>query len=233
MSGSDDRRRAAAHVFVGSEELGTDGVIALSDDTQHHLSRVLRLRDGVVISVCDGAGSWRLATVVGERQALRVEVNSDIEFEPSPVAPLTIATAMPKGERLDWLVQKVTELGVDRLQLLEADHSVVTWKPSDVDKKLIRLKRIAESAAQQSRRTHLPEVLPPVKAYDMVEGAAVAEPGGRALTANDRLVAIGPEGGWSSTELGQAGDRVTLGVNVLRTETAAVAAVTLCVAVYH
>ena len=233
MSGADDRRRAAAHVFVGSEELGTDGVIALSDDTQHHLSRVLRLRDGVVISVCDGAGKWRLATVVGERQALHIEANSDIEFEPFPLAPLTLATAMPKGERLDWLVQKITELGVDRLQLLDADHSVVRWKPSDVDKKLLRLKRIAESAAQQSRRTYLPEVLPPVKAYDLLEGAAVAEPGGRALTANDRMVAIGPEGGWSNAEIALARDRVTLGPNVLRTETAAVAAAALCVAACH
>ncbi|WP_395157053.1 RsmE family RNA methyltransferase [Ilumatobacter sp.] len=233
MSGVDDRRRAAAHVFVGSEELGADGVIALSDDTQHHLSRVLRLRDGVVISVCDGAGRWRLATVVGERQAMRVEANGDIEIEPFPVAPLTLATAMPKGERLDWLVQKVTELGVDRLQLLDADHSVVRWKSSEVDKKLLRLKRIAESAAQQSRRTFLPEVLPPVQALEILEGAAVAEPGGRALTATDRMVAIGPEGGWSSKELAVARDRVTLGHNVLRTETAAVAAATLCVVADH
>jgi len=233
VSGVDDRRRAAAHVFVGSEELGADGVIALSDDTQHHLSRVLRLRDGVVISVCDGAGRWRLATVVGERQAMRVEANGDIEIEPFPVAPLTLATAMPKGERLDWLVQKVTELGVDRLQLLDADHSVVRWKSSEVDKKLLRLKRIAESAAQQSRRTFLPEVLPPVQALEILEGAAVAEPGGRALTATDRMVAIGPEGGWSSKELAVARDRVTLGHNVLRTETAAVAAATLCVVADH
>ena len=140
---------------------------------------------------------------------------------------------MPKGERLDWLVQKITELGVDRLQLLDADHSVVRWKPSDVDKKLLRLKRIAENAAQQSRRTYLPEVLPPVKAYDLLEGAAVAEPGGRALTANDRMVAIGPEGGWSNAEIALARDRVTLGPNVLRTETAAVAAAALCVAACH
>ena len=230
MIGAEDRRRAAAHVFVGSEELGADGVIALSDATQHHLSGVLRLRDGVVISVCDGAGRWRLATVVGERQAMRVEANGDIEIEPFPIASPTLATAMPKGERLDWLVQKVTELGVDRLQLLDTDHSVVRWKSSDVDKKLHRLKRIAESAAQQSRRTFLPEILPPVKASDVLEGAAVAEPGGRALTAKDRLVAIGPEGGWSRAELAVAGDRVGLGPNVLRTETAAAAAATLSVA---
>jgi 16S rRNA (uracil1498-N3)-methyltransferase len=233
VSGADDRRRAAAHVFVGSQELGADGVIALSDDTQHHLSRVLRLRDGVVISVCDGAGSWRLATVVGERQAMRIEANGNIEFEAFSGVPLTLATAMPKGERLDWLVQKVTELGVDRLQLLDADHSVVRWKPSDVDKKLLRLKKIAESAAQQSRRTFLPKVLAPVKASDILEVAAVAEPGGRALTANDRMVAIGPEGGWSSAELAVAGDRVMLGPNVLRTETAATAAAALCVAAHH
>jgi len=233
VSSVDDRRRASAHVFVGSEELGADGVVALSSDNQHHLSRVLRLRDGAVISVCDGAGRWRLATVVGERQAMRIEANGDIEIEPFPVAPLTLATAIPKGERLDWLVQKVTELGVDRLQLLDTDHSVVRWKSSDVDKKLLRLKRIAESAAQQSRRTFLPEVLSPVTASEILEGATVAEPGGRALTATDRMVAIGPEGGWSSKELAVAGDRVTLGPNVLRTETAAVAATTLCVVADH
>ncbi|MFT5026382.1 MAG: 16S rRNA (uracil1498-N3)-methyltransferase, partial [Ilumatobacter sp.] len=100
MSGADDRRRAAAHVFVGFEELGVDGVIALSDDTEHHLSRVLRLREGAVISVCDGAGRWRLATVVGERQAMRIEATGDVEFEAPRGAPPVLATAMPKGERL-------------------------------------------------------------------------------------------------------------------------------------
>ncbi len=77
------------------------------------------------------------------------------------------------------------------------------------------------------------EIHGPVPAIDVLADAVVAEPGGRALRATDTLVAIGPEGGWSDDELGTVRDRVSLGPNILRVETAAVAATALCVMLRH
>jgi 16S rRNA (uracil1498-N3)-methyltransferase len=140
---------------------------------------------------------------------------------------------MPKGDRLDWLVQKVTELGVDRLVLLHCDRSVVRWKDDRRDGQLARLQRIADEACRQSRRVWRLRLDGPVDAAAVLAEYVVAEPGGRPLTASDRVVAVGPEGGWSDRELLLARDRASLGDTILRTETAAISAATLCVAFHH
>src|SRR5262249_4480464 len=129
--------------------------------------------------------------------------------------------------RLDWLVQKVTEVGVTRLVLLAAERSVVRWDDERAPRQLDRLRRIAAEAAMQSRRVWLPALCGPTPATDVLTTCAVAEPGGRALSASDRAMAIGPEGGWSPAELAMAADRVSLGEHVLRVETAAIVAATL------
>ena len=164
MTASGDRRGAAAHVFVSPAELIGDGPLAPDDDVRHHLARVLRLRDGETVSVSDGAGCWRLATGRRSGDQIMLEPTSDVVRDDHPAVPLTIATAIPKGDRLDWLVQKTTELGVDRLQLVETERSVVRWRPDRTDKQLSRLQRISDEAARQSRRTRLVEVLAPVPA---------------------------------------------------------------------
>jgi len=222
-------RSSSAHLFVDPDQLDIEGLLELDDDTVHHLRRVLRLRDGDVVSVTDGEGRWRLASVVSLTGSLALEPNSEVVAEPDRADLLEIAVAIPKGDRLDWLVQKVTELGADRILLLHADNSVVRWKPERASKQLVRLQRIADEACRQSRRVRRLKVDGPVDARTVLPSHAVAEPGGRQLTVSDKLVAIGPEGGWSTDELESAGDLVDLGPNILRTETAAVAITTLCV----
>ncbi len=219
-------RSTSTHVLVEPEQLGA---LSIDDDTVHHLRRVLRLRDGEQVSVTDGGGRWLLACVRVDGSSLTLEASSEIVTEAPRVDPFTLAVAMPKGDRLDWLVQKVTELGVDRLTLLHADRSVVRWKPDRVDSQLVRLRRIADEACRQSRRVWRVEIDAPVEASGVLAHFVVAEPGGRHLDSADRSVAIGPEGGWSPDELDLARDLVSLGSNILRTETAAVAATTLCV----
>jgi len=212
-------RRSAGHVLVAD----VDTPVA-DAPTTHHLGRVLRLRDGAVVTVTDGAGRWRTC-----RWADGLQPDGDVIAEPRP-AELTVAVAPPKGDRLDWLVQKVTEVGVTRLVLLVAARSVVRWDGDRADRQLDRLRRIAGEAAAQSRRVWLPELCGPVPAAELLASTAVAEPDGRPVGAGDRSIAIGPEGGWSPSELALASDRVSLGANVLRVETAAVVAATLMVA---
>lgn len=223
-------RSTSAHVLVDSGGLVAGGEATIDDETEHHLRRVLRLRDGDVVSVTDGQGRWCLAVVVVDGNALRLEASTPVVVESAPTRTITIAAAMPKGDRLDWMVQKVTELGVDRLVLLHAEHSVVRWKPDRVEHQLARLQRIADEALRQSRRVQRMTIDAPVTATDVLGQFVAAEPGGRTLRAGDTAVAVGPEGGWSASELAVCRDRIDLGPTILRTETAAVAVSALCVA---
>jgi 16S rRNA (uracil1498-N3)-methyltransferase len=213
-------RRSAAHVLV--QDVAAP---QLDAEALHHLSRVLRLRRGETVTVTDGIGGWRCCVFTGEG----VEVSSEAFGERRPEPPLTIAVAPPKGERLEWLVAKCTEVGIDRFVLLDAEHSVVRWTGERADRQLARLRRVSVEASMQSRRVWLPEICGPTRAVEVLPGLAVAEPGGRPVAADDVAIAVGPEGGWSAKELEVAAASVTLGANILRVETAAVAAAVLMV----
>jgi len=209
-------REAAAHVFVA--DLAAP---ELASDDRHHLERVLRLRVGEDVTVSDGAGRWRRC-----RFGDALEPVGEIHEDQRPVPPVTIAVALTKGERLDWAVQKLTELGVDRIVPLDAARSVVRWDTDRAAHHADRLRRIARQAAMQSRRSWLPAVedLQSFAEAAAIPGAALAEPGGAAPSLDRPVVLVGPEGGWSDDEAASDLVRVGLGPAVLRTETAAVAA---------
>ena len=211
-------RRSAAHVFVADV-----AAPAPRDGAVHHLRRVLRLRDGDVVTVTDGAGRWRPCRLIGDA----FEPTAEVSVVDAPVAPVTVAVAPPKGDRLEWLVQKCTEVGVDHIVVVAAERSVVRWDGERAARHVDRLRRVAAEAAMQSRRVWLPTVLGPMPAAEVLPGAVAAEPGGRPLSPSDTVVAIGPEGGWSPAELALAADTVSLGDTILRVETAAVVAATL------
>jgi 16S rRNA (uracil1498-N3)-methyltransferase len=213
-------RHSAAHVLVHDVESPQP-----DDGSLHHLARVLRLRRGEAVTVTDGAGSWRSCEFTGDGVDPAGEVMRDARPDPR----LTVAVAPPKGDRLEWLVAKCTEVGIDRLVVLDAEHSVVRWAGERAARQLTRLRRISVEAAMQSRRVWLPEISGPVPAIDVLPAMAAAEPGGRPLHAADTAIAVGPEGGWAPKELEVATSTVALGPNVLRAETAAVAAAVLLV----
>ncbi len=212
-------RGSAAHVFVDS--LVTP---QLSQDDDHHLRRVLRIRESDVITVGDGAGGWVEARLTADR----VSVESDPVFEPEPRRAAVIS-AIPKGDRPEWIVQKVTEIGVTSIGFMECAHSVVRWDAERARRQIERLRRVSREAAMQSRRLWLPQVLDVVAFADAARTAscAIAD-----LDGDDRLIGIdtvlvGPEGGFTETELAAVDCRVSLSANVLRVETAALTAAIL------
>jgi len=222
--GAEVRRSAAAHVLV--ETLSDGNAIPLTDEVEHHLRRVVRLSDGVAVSVTDGAGRWLITRVRHDRRGLQLEPSTDVALEARAPA-IRLATAIPKGDRIDWLVQKATELGVEQLTLLHAQRSVVRWSSDRVQRQLARLRRISDEALRQSRRVWRMGIEGPVDSLQLLGSAVIAEPGGRPLRAADGLVAVGPEGGWSDDELAIGSEMVDLGEAILRTETAAITAAVL------
>lgn len=216
-------RESAAHAFVAD----LDAPVVDAED-RHHFQRVLRLRPGQVVSVADGSGGWRPCTW---RPDGSLEPSGDVVVEPAQAPAVTVGFALTKASKPEWVVQKLTELGVDRIVAFPAERSVVHWDAAAAGRHVERWRAVARQAAMQSRRARLPEVVGVVAFADLVTGTtALAEPGGGPISLDHPTVLIGPEGGWSPAELACGLPHVDLGPTVLRAETAALAAATLLVA---
>lgn len=216
----------AAHAFVSDLDQP-----ALRDEDRVHLMRSLRLRPSAQVTVSDGEGRWRWCRL-GE--AL-LEPTSAVVAEPAPPYPITVAFALVKGQRPELAVQKLTELGIDRIIPLVADRSVVKWDAAKTTHHFRRFSEISRQAAMQSRRTRLPQLglpgaepdterLPRFREVAALPNAVVADDRGEPPSRAGTTVLVGPEGGWSEAEREAGLPRVKLGTNVLRAETAAITA---------
>jgi 16S rRNA (uracil1498-N3)-methyltransferase len=217
-------------------EMPHDGRFRLDADEARHLTRVCRFGVGDVVEVFDGRGSASHARVeaIGDRHAELLIVGAPIPERRAPVA-LTLASAVPKGERFDWLVEKATELGVERVVPIIAERSVV--EPGGA--KLERLRRLIVESSKQCRRTRLMVLEKPVAWRPFAESAGdalklLADPEGAlplgwptVATGRSVILAIGPEGGFTPAEIDVAGQfgwcPVSLGNTMLRIETAGLA----------
>jgi 16S rRNA (uracil1498-N3)-methyltransferase len=176
------------------------------------------------VTIGDGAGQWVTARLVGDG----VVVESAPMAEASP-HPTKVVSAIPKGDRPEWIVQKLTEIGVMSIGFIDCARSVVRWDETRARRQLDRLRRIAREAAMQSRRLWLPQLCDVVPFDEAIKGidCAIADPDGDEIDVGVGTVLVGPEGGFTDRELDQATRRVSLSPNVLRVETAALAAAIL------
>ena len=201
---------------------------ALADGDRRHLERVRRLDADAAITVGDGDGRFRVARL-GDDALVDL---GPIEMASAPLGAVTLAFAPVKGDRPEWVVQKLTELGVDRIVILATERSVVRWDPARWVKQERKLATTIRTAGAQSRRLRLPHLDGPWSVERVrreLPGLCLAEIGAPALvSARDGIeaVAIGPEGGWSPAELA-GGRSIGLGDSVLRAETACLAAAAL------
>lgn len=235
-------------LFVPGERLaGTR--LTLTGDEHRHVGRVLRGRVGDTLTLFDGAGGeveGRIARV--EREAIEVELGARRQVA-GPATPLTLLVAVPRGPRMDFLVQKTVELGAARIVPVIAERSVA--RPDAETGRAGRWDKIAQEAARQCGRADVPVVAPPVplsraladeklparrlalfegeKSRSLRAELAGAAPGPTALL-------VGPEGGFSAAEIASAREAgftpVGLGPRILRVETAAIAGLTLLAAAY-
>ncbi|HVF92439.1 MAG TPA: 16S rRNA (uracil(1498)-N(3))-methyltransferase [Blastocatellia bacterium] len=228
-------------------------VVTLSGEESHHLSRVLRLKPGDRVFIFDGQGVERECEIseIGSKSA-RLRIIRTLEDTVESPSRLTLAQAVARGEKFDLIVQKATELGVSRIVPLSSEHSEVKLSAEQAEKRLERWRRISLEALKQCGRRRLVEVTPPLTVASFIESSPAvsgrilvfSERGGSSVAsalegANglkqapgaDISALIGPEGGWSDEELGMMEYHgckfVTLGPRVLRTETAAIAALSL------
>jgi len=213
-SGPDGRH--GPHVFVADLE-----VPELEAGDRHHLERVLRVRPGDPLTVSDGAGRWRRC-----RFGAEVEPTGPIESVAPPAVDVAVGFALVKGQRPELVVQKLTELGVDRIFPFVAARSVVRWDATKATREGARLRLVARAAAMQSRRCWLPEILPPRPFAEVAAGTATAraQRDGDPPSLATPTVLVGPEGGWTDDERALPMPTIGLGDLVLRAETAAIAA---------
>jgi 16S rRNA (uracil1498-N3)-methyltransferase len=212
----------------------------------HHLSRVVRLRKGERVELSDGSNVY--LAEVRRRTADEVHFAIVEQFSsPQQSRPVTLQLAIFKFARLEWVIEKATELGVEKIVPVAANRSDPALVHA-AHKRVERWRRIAEEAAQQCRRVAPPEIAEPIRFSDALarEPATLrlfldteSSPLGQALSANAQsdsplnaaTLMVGPEGGWIESELRQAIDAgyrpVSLGDLVLRAETAAIAALAI------
>jgi 16S rRNA (uracil1498-N3)-methyltransferase len=176
--------------------------------------------------VSDGRGSWQIREF-GSKQI----ANAPRFAEPRPEWDVGVGVPLVKGERPEWMVQKLTEVGADYITFITTERTVVHADRSRMAKHMERFRRIARSAGGQSKRAWLPTLDGPLP-FAVVSGreaTALAAADGGPLDPSVRNVLIGPEGGWTETERRRLPRFVCLGPQVLRAETAALAAATLLV----
>ena len=220
---------AAAQVFVPDLD-----ALTMEPDDERHLEHVLRLRPGELVVAADGAGRWRASRFTGPAppgatRSARLEPDGPVMTSTRLEPGVTVAFVPVKGDRPEWVVQKLTEAGVDRIVVLGSVRAVVRWEGERHTKAIERLRRVARQAAAQSRRPWLAEV-DGVSDLDRLADQvaplplALAHFGGDPPSLRAPVVAVGPEGGWDPSESASGRLLVGLGPTVLRAETAAVSA---------
>ncbi len=221
-----------------------DGTVALPEQASAHVSRVLRMRTGDALTVFDGRGgeyAAEIATIAKKEVTLRLGAHSPTERE-SPLA-VTLIQGLARGDKMDYIIQKATELGVARIIPVATARGIVQLDDERSDRKWQHWRAVAAAACEQCGRNRLPEIAPPCsleqlwQSHTLPSLRLLLSPHARTGIASaliprptELAVLIGPEGGLDPEEESRAvavGFRqTTLGPRVLRTETAGLAVLT-------
>ena len=226
----------------GPIESGTTYII--EGDQARYVSRVRRMRSGDQLVLFDGGGDEYPAVITSTgKNAVHVEVGQRREKSVETPLSITLVQGLSRGDRMDHVIQKATEVGVSRIIPVSTEFSVVRLDGKRASSRVKHWRGVAASACEQCGRNRLPEIDPPDKLLNVLGALReepvtriVLQPGAaktlRSIDVADvgLVVLIGPEGGFSDQEIEHAGaagfDAVSFGPRILRTETAAVAVLT-------
>jgi 16S rRNA (uracil1498-N3)-methyltransferase len=171
-------------VFFSFDENGKGDSALITGDCAYHLLRVLRLKPGAVVTLCDGKNTDYSATlrqIDVKNLICRFDINESFPCDTEPKIPVTLYQSLPKGDKMEWVIQKSVELGVSKIVPLYTDHSLIR----DVEKKTARYQLIAQSAAAQSKRGIIPEVTLPQTFSQVLKGKAESMTNGLTRTENN------------------------------------------------
>jgi len=237
--------------FISTEQVVPPQIIISGDDVRH-IVNVLRMNSGDELVLCDGKGTDYTVKIVGaSKNEVRTEIVSQTSRDINS-SRIILGQGLPKSDKMDFIVQKATELGVSQIVPLVMERTIVKIK--DEEKRVSRWQKIAREAAMQSNRADIPEVvgissfknflrtphsalrtlllLPWEEGTESIKNVLRRNP-----DAENIVVLIGPEGGISAAEAeaakGMGFHPVSLGPNILRTETAAIAAIAMIGYEFH
>ncbi len=227
--------------IINTPMIENQSLIELGGEQAHHAIHVMRLRLGDSLELFDGQGNLYTASVVSlSKRTLQLDIQL-LSFEPRGDHQVMIATALPKGDRQKFLVEKLVELGVDCLLPLKTERSVATANANVIE----RMEKQIIEASKQCGRRYLMQIQPEVSIQSLIESfdsgstCLLADPyadqslldvsqSERSNLHRQSVIAIGPEGGFSELETSQfiaaAWQPVKLGNHILRIETAAISA---------
>ena len=225
-------------------------MLSLDSEQAHYAGRVLRLRAGDALTVFDGSGGEYSATVDKvTKQQLNLSVGGHVSRDTESPFSIRLVQGVSRGDRMDIVVQKATELGVHRISPVLTDFSVVKLGPDRATKRRDHWQKIARSACEQCRRNIVPVIDSPQSLIDWFADNSGGDERQLILRADaedampaidmpgsELTILVGPEGGFSDAEherAAAAGLRaVRLGPRVMRTETAALAAISIAQATW-
>lgn len=231
------------YYFVDSDQW-QDHVVTITGDDYHHIVNVMRKKVDDKVICSHPNGKQAICRIISLEESVKLEVMNYLDNSTELPIDVTIVQGLPKGDKLDWIVQKATELGARSFVPFNASRSIVKWDQKKQVKKIERLKKIIKEASEQSHRQILPEidsvqtlanVVELSKGYDhlfMAYEETARELASRKLShhfnkisTGDRvLVVIGPEGGLDEKEVRAFYDAgfqaIRLGPRIMRTETA-------------
>ena len=232
--------------FFCQTPLAANQTIDLPEALTHHALRVLRLKNNSQITLFDGLGGQYNAKLLINGKHAQAQLDEKHTPERELAGEITLVQGLASGDKMDWIIEKATELGVARLLVVQAQRSVVRLSGERAQRRITHSQRIIESASEQCGRNHLMQLLMPLSLDEAIvqcDGlpmlACIPDARTRPLSHKSLLepirkqrgcaLFIGPEGGWDpleQTKLLTAGAMGTsLGSRVLRTETAGIAAV--------
>ncbi len=215
--------------------------IVLPPGRAHYLREVLRLRSGAELRLFNGKGGEFEARIVEAGRRTTVQVGPRRDREPEPPLAITVALGIARGERMDFALQKATELGVSRIVPLLTERTVVRLSGDRLERRMAHWRGVVASACEQCGRSRLPQLCEPVPIRSWLareEGGFLLDPQGEPLRSApppptaEAVLLIGPEGGFTPQErqlaLSRRFRKIALGPRLLRVETAVVAAITAC-----